>query len=126
MSNMLSSGVAWLSSQLKTFASSLVTYKRGTRSADVLATIGRHAPQSLGGLDENEVDTSLTSITFEAADLDLGTGTTLPERGDLVELIDNGVRFVFEILPIDGSRWWKDGDAFGKRVEVHAKLVSRS
>lgn len=126
MANTLSSGVAWLSSQLKSFASSTVTYRRGVASVSLLATIGRHVPQSLGGLADNEVDTFSTRITFEADDLDLGSGVTLPERGDEIELVDNGVTFTFEVLPVEGSRWWKEADAFGKRIEVAVKLAARA
>ncbi len=126
MSNLLSSGVAWLSSQLKSFASSTVTYRRGASSVSLLATIGRHVPQSLGGLADNEVDTFSTVITYEADELDFGSGVTLPERGDEIELVDNGVTFTFEVLPVEGSRWWREADAFGKRIEVAVKLTARS
>jgi len=124
--NLLSSGVDWLSSQLKSFGSTSVTYRRGVASATLLATIGRHVPSSLGGQADVEVDTFSTRITFEATDLDLGSGLTLPERGDEIEFTDNGVAFTFEVLPIDGSRWWREADAFGKRIEVAVKLAARA
>lgn len=126
MANLLSAGIDWLSTQLKSFGSSSVTYRRGVSSATIVATIGRHAPSSLGGLPENEVDTFTTRITFEAGDLDLGSGVTLPARGDEIDLVDNGITFTFEVLPVDGSRWWREADAFGKRIEVAVKLAARA
>lgn len=126
MSNLLANGVDWLAGKLKSFASSSITYTRGASSVTIAATIGRHVPRSLGGLPENEVDTSSTVVTFDAVDLDFGSGITTPARGDRFTLNDNGVLFTFEVLPIDNERWWKEADAFGKRLEVNAKLVARS
>lgn len=126
MSNLLANGVDWLAGQLKSFASSSITYTRGASSVTIDATIGRHALRSLGGLPDNEVDTSTTVVTFDAVDLNFGSGRTTPARGDRFTLNNNGVLFTFEVLPIDGERWWKEADAFGRRLEVNAKLVARS
>ncbi len=126
MANLLATGMAWLNEQLNSQGSSAVTYTRGAASVSLNATLGRHVPRSLGGLPDNEVDTFLTTMTFEAADLVLSSALTLPQRGDTVSYTANGVAFTFDVLPIDGERMWKESDAFGLRIEINLKLRSRS
>lgn len=126
MANLLADGIDWLASQLKTHASSAITYTRGASSVTITATIGRHVPRLLGTLEGGEVDTFETVFTFDRADLDFGAGAVVPDRGDVVSFVDNGVTFTFDVLPTDGDRHWKEADAFGKRLEVRAKLSGRS
>lgn len=126
MVNMLADGIDWLATQLKSFASSSITYTRGASSVSIAATIGRHVPRLLGSLEGGEVDTFETVFTFDRADLNFGAGAVVPERGDVIAFVDNGVTFTFEVVPTDGERHWKEADAFGKRLEVNAKLTGRS
>lgn len=126
MANLLATGMAWLNEQLNDQGSSNVTYTRGAASVTIAATLGRHAPRSLGGLPDNEVDTFLTTMTFTSEDLVLSAARTVPARGDTVSYTANGVTFTFDVLPIDGERMWKESDAFGLRLEINLKLKSRS
>lgn len=125
MTNMLRTGMDWLATQLKTQGSSSVTYSRGTRSLTLLATLGRHMPKALGGVEGVEVDTFLIVMTFDAADLVLGGVLIKPERRDVVTFTDHDVDFEYEVMPIDGERCWKESDAFGQRLEISLKLTRR-
>lgn len=126
MANMLSSGIDWMSAVLDAFASSTVTYTRGASSLSLTATIGRHVAESDGGQEGMELDAFDVTFTFLAASLVLNSALTVPARGDTITLVSNSKTFVYEVLPHDGGRWWKESDAFGKRLEVRAKLSSRT
>lgn len=126
MTNLLRSGMDWLATQLKTQASSSVTYSRGTQSLTLAATLGRHRQADLGDQPGAEVDVSLTVMTFDAADLLLGGVLIKPERRDVVSFTDHGVAFEFEVMPLDGERCWKESDAFGKRLEIRLKVTART
>lgn len=126
MENLLRSGIAWLGSQLKANASSWIAYEQGSNAVDILATIGRHVPANAGTIDGAEVDTFSTVFTFDRVDLDFGGGPVEPQRGDVIRFEDNGTTFVFEVMPTDDGRHWKQSDAFGERLEVAAKLTGRT
>ncbi len=127
MENLLRSGIAWLGSQLKANASSLIAYEQGSNAVDILATIGRHVPANAGAVEGAEVDTFATTFTFDRLDLDFGGGPVEPQRGDVIRFTDDTTTttFVFEVMPTDDGRHWKQSDAFGARLEVAAKLTGR-
>lgn len=126
MANLLATGNDWLASKLKAHASSAITYTRGASSVTIQATIGRHVPAALGTIEGGEVETFATVFTFDRVDLDFGSGPVVPDRGDVIAFTREGVTFTFDILPTDADRHWKEADAFGKRLEVNAKLAGRS
>lgn len=125
MPNMLQTGMEWLNEQLKASASSAITYTRGNASRTIQATIGRHKPYDAGE-QGNSVYGFEMRVTFERTALVLSNALTLPARGDRITHTAGGVTSVYDVLPIEGERWWRDSDAFGKRIEVLVKLQSRT
>lgn len=127
MTNLLASGMGWLAGQLTEHASSAVVYTRGAASIGIAATIGRHKPQVVagpGGADAAGVLYAFEMrLTFQRGALG---SLDLPQRGDTVTFSAGGVTSVYEVLPIEGERWWRDSDAFGNRIEVLVKLAERT
>ena len=126
MTNLLSDGIRWLDEQLDAHASTEVTYRRGSQSVRINATLGRHKPlETDGGLDQSTITEFDITCTFRAADLSLGGALVTPMRGDTIEFRENAVLLTYQILPEMG-RWWRESDAFGLRIEISAKLAGRS
>lgn len=125
MPNMLASGMEWLNEQLKAAGSSTVTYARGAASTTFPATIGRHKPYDAGE-QGNSLYGFEMRVTFERTALVLSGALTTPQRGDRITVVAGGLTSVYDVLPIEGERWWRDSDAFGKRIEVLVKLQSRT
>ena len=122
MANLLQSGMAWLDAQLVDHASSAVAYSRGASTVGIAATIGRHKPYD-SGVEENSLYGFEMRLTFRRDALgSLG----LPQRGDVATITVGGVTSRYDVLPIDGERWWRDSDAFGNRIEVLVKLAERT
>lgn len=126
MTNLLSAGISWLDEQLDSHASTEVTYRRGSQSVRLNATLGRHRPaEHDAGLDQATVDAFDVVCTFRAADLSLGGARVTPARGDTIEFREHDVLLTYQILPEMG-RWWRESDAFGLRIEVSCKLAGRA
>jgi hypothetical protein len=116
MPDLLNVGAAWLSSQLKAAAGSVVTYRRGDLEAEVTATIGRsefESTSSSGAIENWES----RDFLILAADLPFGE----PERGDLVLELSGGDELEYEVAAPRGIPVFRYGDAFRSIVRVHTK-----
>lgn len=114
MADMLRTGAAWLSSQLKAAAGTTVVYRRGAEEAEVIATIGQsqfEAANQSGVVERWESKDFLIS----AADLPFGD----PVRGDVIVDELSGVVVEYEVASPRGVPEWHPGDAFGSIVRVH-------
>ena len=114
---MLADGVAWLSDQLKAAAGRVVTYQRGSSTADVTATIGRSQFQSQNQSGVMEVWESRDYL-IPKADLPFGD----PQRGDLVLEEVNGDVFTYEVAAPRGIPV-VHYDAFRYIARVHSTLT---
>jgi hypothetical protein len=114
---MLADGVAWLSDQLKAAAGRVVTYQRGSSTADVTATIGRSQFESANQSGVTEVWESRDYI-IPRADLPFGD----PQRGDLVFEQVGGDVLTYEVAAPRGIPV-VHYDAFRYIARVHSKLT---
>jgi hypothetical protein len=120
MDNMLKNGMSWLESQREKYVSTLVTYKRGTASAEVPATIGK----TLFRIEDEYgrvVRYESRDFLITAEKLVLNGTVVLPERGD--EIIDDG--FVYEVMAPANEPEWRYSDAFRKTLRIHTKNTGK-
>jgi hypothetical protein len=114
VADLLASGAAWLTEQLKAAAGTTVTYTRSSESADVVATIGRsefEAASQSGVVERWES----RDFLITAADLPFG----LPQRGDEIVEARGGEIVTYEVTSPRGVPEWHYGDAFRSIVRVH-------
>ena len=60
---------------------------------------------------------------IQAADLDLGSGPVLPERGDQIKEIDGAVESTYEVAAYGGEPPYRPSDPFGIVLRIHTKLI---
>ncbi len=48
---------------------------------------------------------------------------TLPERGDQIIEIDDGLRFIYEVLPVGNQKAWRYSDLYRLKLRIHTKLI---
>lgn len=122
MSNMLRTGAEWLSGQLKSKASELVTYTRGSDSVSggLYATPGETRFETISVDDGMSSESRVRDFTFEAADLVINSVTVLPAKGD--KIVFNAV--TYEVLQVPGDKPYRPCDPTGIRLRVHTKEVA--
>ncbi len=122
MSDLLHSGLAWLSGQLQAHASQPVTYRRGAQQVVVKATLGRRDFES--DSTEGRLYIRANDFLIRAADLVLNGLATLPERGDQIDVDFGGQVATFEVLAQDGIPPWEYSDPFQHVMRIHTKKVA--
>ena len=122
MTDMLHAGQSWLSEQLKTHASRLVTYQRDTVEAELPATVGRSTYEQDDG--EGIITRSqVRDFLIDTADLMLSAIGTLPRRGDRILATDGDTTFVFEVMALGGEPPWRYSDPFRLKLRIHTKQI---
>ena len=122
MADLLRTSSDWLEDQRTRHAASTVKYVRGSRSADLLATIGKttfEVDDGCGVLVRHE---SRDFLVLAAA-LVLGGVPTIPERGDRVEETQGQRVFVYEVTAPGKEPCWRYSDAFRKTFRIHTTHV---
>lgn len=123
MPDLLKSGSDWLADQQKSFVSQAVTYKRGSDSVAVAATIGRTVFEIDAGDGQFE-RFEARDYLIHAADLVLDSTTVEPKRGDRIEEMQASTTFVYEVMSPANQPVWRYSDAYRKRLRIHTKLIS--
>lgn len=118
MADLLRTGTAWLTDQLKSSAGSTVAYVRGADTATITATVGRSVFQSeaAGGVIEQH----------EARDYIVKTGELPygePQRGDRIYETLDGVAQIYEVRTPRGVPLFHYADAFNTSVRIHTVRV---
>lgn len=124
MVDMFRTSSEWLERQRHSIATSDVTYRRGDRSTHIKATFGRTEYQQDDGYG---VITRSESRDFlvRALDLVLDGFVTLPEVGDLIEDVQCGTTYTYEVLPIGAQQaHYRYSDTFRQTLRIHTKLVA--
>lgn len=119
MPDLLAAGSAWLTSQLNAAAGTTVTYRRGSDTAEITATIGR---SEFEAQDQNGVIENWESRDFliPAASLPFGE----PLRGDVIVEVSGDLELEYEVAAPRGVPVFRYGDAFRSIVRVHTKQTS--
>ena len=123
MGNLLAEGADWLAAQHKDHVSQTVTYqRRDVEAVDLQATLGETKAEQQGG-EGLLLVARMTDWLFLTADL-RAEELMPPEKGDRITATVAGESQTFEVLPRDGEAVWRNSDAYGKRIRVHAIKVS--
>lgn len=117
---MLQDGQSWLAAQFKANLSQPATYRRGTVSTTLRATVGP-ARESLGSpFGGAQIRRADKEFIVTAADLTLGD----PVSGDFIDLAEQGVTKRFMVVqPDEGAPVFEPVDAYGYQVRIHAKFL---
>ena len=118
MADLLRTGAAWLTDQLKSSAGSTVAYVRGDNTATITATVGRSVFQSeaAGGVIEQH---EARDYIVKTAELPYGE----PQRGDKIYETLDGVAQIYEVRTPRGVPLFHYADAFNTSVRVHTVRV---
>jgi len=122
VTDLLRDGLGWLEGQRKAHLSSMVTYRRGAFSVEVLATVGAtrfEADDGYGIVVEREIRDYLIA----SADLVLDGEGTLPQRGDEVVEVRGGAAHVYEVMDLGPEKHYRFSDPDGGTLRIHTKLV---
>jgi hypothetical protein len=123
MSDLMASTRTWLAAQRKAFLSQVVTYTRGDRSVQILATFERQLLKVSDGQGNTKIERADADFAFTAADLDFGAGPIEPANGDLVAVAYAAGSKIFRVTPVGSEPAWRYVDAFQTSVMVHTKFM---
>jgi len=122
MSDLLRTGVEWLSDLMEEQIGITVTYVRGEASFDVLAVVGQTAFRITRSYGPGVV-VRMRDYLIDAADLATG-GIYPPEVGDRIEETLGSDTHIHEVLePGNGEPAWRWSDEFNQRLRIHTKHI---
>lgn len=122
MGDFLDRGAAFLDDQRHRHMSRAVVYRRGAEEKEVQATIGRTEFEQA---DDAGLIHRMESRDFliRAADLDLGSGPTLPRAGDRVRETAGTQVFVYEVNAPGAQPPFRYSDPYRRVLRVHTKHI---
>lgn len=124
MSDLIKSGLSWLTDQLTAHASQTVTYTAGVESGDVSATLGRKLLKLTDQFGVVRYEHTDMTFWIPASDMDFGSGFTEPERGHFVSRVIGGQTETYEVTPYGTEPCWMWDDPNHTLLRVHTKLKS--
>ena len=122
MGDLFDRGSAFLDEQRHKHMSRTVVYQRGAESKEVLATIGKTEFEQA---DDAGLIHRVESRGFlvRTADMDLGSGLTLPRAGDQVRETVGAQVFVYEVNAPGGQPPFRYSDPFRRVLRIHTKHI---
>lgn len=123
MSNILKSGMAYLTQQMLLHASETIVYSRGNDSVEVQAVLGKKLLKIDDGQGGFRIEVTDLDVLVAADDLVLASERVTPQRGDLVLLTTDYDTQTFEVLPIGSEPAWRWSDPFQSMFRIHAKHI---
>src|SRR5262245_13604145 len=124
MTDLLQTGLSWLSDQLKEHASREVVYVRGSDQVSVRATLGRTLLKLDDGYGGVRMEWTARDFLMPAADLVRAGPPVLPQRGDKIRETVGSQVFVFEVLAPGKEPPWRWSDPFRKTLRIHTKQIA--
>ncbi len=123
MGDLLDRGAAFMDAQRHQHLSRSVVYRRGADEKEVQATIGKTEFEQA---DDAGLIHRVESRDFlvRTADLDMGSGLTLPRAGDQVrETVGTSV-FVYEVNAPGGQPPFRYSDPYRRVLRIHTKHIA--
>jgi len=122
VADLLQQGLGWLEEQRRAHLSRTVTYRRGSSTVDVLATVGatRFEADDGSGM---VVEMESRDYLIAAVDLVFDGQQVLPERGDQVLETRDGVTHVYEVMDLGPEKHFVTCDPNGRTLRIHTKFV---
>jgi hypothetical protein len=122
MSDLLQQASNWLEDQRTRHAASTSQYVRGSRSVDLLATVGKttfDVDDGYGVLVRYES----RDFLILAADLVLDGLPLIPQRGDRIQETQGGTTFIYEVTAPGKEPCWRYSDPYRKTLRIHSKQI---
>jgi len=122
MTDLLQKASDWLENQRTRHAATTVQYVRGSRSVEVLASIGKttfEVDDGYGILVRHES----RDFLILAADLVLDDQPILPQRGDRIRETQGGQVFVYEVTAPGKEPCWRYSDSYRKTLRIHTQQI---
>src|SRR5262245_44603104 len=101
--DLLKSGLAWLTARLQSHASQPITYSRKYESVNLRATFGAKTIRTSDGEGGILIERADLDVLFPSAHLVIGGEETLPVRGDRVRIVVEGQGQIYEVTPYAGQ-----------------------
>lgn len=122
MADLLEQGAAFLDDQRHRHMSRSVVYQRGAEAKEVIATVGRTEFEQAddSGLIHR---TESRDFLVRTADLDLGSGPTVPRAGDQVRETVGATVFLYEVNAPGGQPPFRYSDPYRKALRIHTKHI---
>jgi len=122
VSDLLQEGLDWLEGQRREHLSRTVTYRRGSSTVELPATVGatRFEVDDGYGL---VIEQEMRDYLIATADLVLGGEQTLPRLGDEILEERDGVTYVYEVMELGAEQHYRTCDPAGKTLRIHTKHV---
>lgn len=122
MTNIMKMGATMLSATRHVSMVESVTYKRGSLSVDLSATIGRV------GTDQQDtegmiVDLEGVDFIIRADDLVLGAVSTIPRDGDTIEYDPGSGVVVYQVRRDETDEVFRPCDEYGLDIRIHTKRM---
>ena len=123
MIDLLQKASEWLENKRTKYATCVVTYARGSQTAQVPATVGKTV---------FEVDEGFNILLrYEArdfliltVDLVLGGIKTLPQKGDRIYETQDDTIYTYEVLAPGKEPCWRFSDPWRKTLRIHTKQTA--
>jgi hypothetical protein len=122
--DLLASGLSWLTGQMQAHASQPVVYQRGTSQVGLCATFGRTLLKLDDGFGGVRMEWTDRDFLIPAGELKFGSTPTLPQRGDRIRETKNGATYIFEVMAPGKEPPWRWSDPFRRMLRIHAKQVA--
>jgi hypothetical protein len=124
VADLLEQAAAWLDGMRTRHASRSATYRRGSASVEVQATLGRRTYEVDDGAGAL-VEAQSIDFLVSASALVLDGNVVLPERGDRITVTQDGGSKVFEVTSPGGAMaHWEPSDPWGRTLRIHTKHVA--
>jgi len=122
VADLLEQGAAFLDDQRHRHMSRSVVYQRGAEAKEVIATVGRTEFEQAddSGLIHR---TESRDFLVRTADLDLGSGPTVPRAGDQVRETVGATVFLYEVNAPGGQPPFRYSDPYRKALRIHTKHI---
>lgn len=122
MGDLLDRGSAFLDDQRHKHMCRTVVYQRGAEAKEVQATIGKTEFEQA---DDAGLIHRVESRDFlvRTADMDLGSGLTLPRAGDQVRETVGTQVFVYEVNAPGGQPPFRYSDPYRRVLRIHTKHI---
>lgn len=124
MTDLLEQSSAWLEDQRTKHLARTVTYRRGSQSAEVTATIGR----TIFRVDDQygaQIRSESRDYLILTADLELGGNAALPQRGDRIRETAGGKVYVYEVIAPGDEPCFRFSDPYRKTLRIHTKQIDQ-
>lgn len=117
--------MTWLAGKLKSHAARTITYRRGTASVSITATLASQLLRVSDHQGNTKVERPDADFIFTAADLILSGSVVEPADDDLVDVVYGSVTKRFRLMPMNRGQEpsWRFSDPHQKLIRVHTKHV---